>query len=210
MPKKIEMTGQRFGRLVVIAEGQTGCSGAKRWVCKCDCGNITKPIYGASLRKGMTQSCGCLQKERVGQTAKKHGQYNTKLYKVWCSIKRRCFAPNDKQYINYGGRGITMCPEWKDSFEAFQKYVSALPNFGTTGYSIDRIDNEKGYEPGNIRFASQKEQCNNTRHNLSIEIDGVSKNLSQWAESSGVSASTIYCRYKRGITGNELLKRSKE
>ena len=209
MPKKIEMLGKRFGRLVVISECSPGCNGSVRWVCQCDCGNITNPIYGTTLRNGTTVSCGCYQKERVRQTMEKHGQYNTKLYYVWRTMKRRCFVSSDKQYINYGGRGITMHAEWKDSFETFRDYVTALPNYGTPGYSIDRIDNDKNYEPGNIRYASKEVQSNNTRRNVPIEINGITKNMSQWSRLSGVSATTIYYRYKRGVTGSDLLKKGR-
>lgn len=208
MPQKTEMMGKRFGKLTVIAEGSSDKNGIK-WICKCDCGNITKEIYGNALRNGATKSCGCLQKEIVSQVHSKHGQCTTKLYKVWQQIKRRCLAKSDAAYKYYGNRGITICEEWKDNFETFRDHVSKLPHFGEEGYTLDRIDNNRDYKPDNVRWATKKEQANNTRRNFFIEIEGMQKTLSQWSEQSGVPCTTILYRYRRGLRGADLIKKRK-
>lgn len=167
---KKEMLGQRFGKLTVIGEDCSSKKGLAMWTCQCDCGNITKPVSGYNLRSGQTKSCGCLISESVSMAHKKHGKCNTKLYYVWRSMKNRCYYEKHKNYKNYGGRGITVCEEWKNNFEAFHSYVSQLPHFGEEGRSLDRIDNDGNYEPGNVRWATMKEQLANRRINAKQEV----------------------------------------
>lgn len=163
MAKKIEMLGKRFGRLVVISEFPQRKNNQILWVCKCDCGNTTNPIYGAHLRNGETKSCGCIPTGGAYRIV--HGHRHERIYSVWRGIKIRCLNTNSKHYKDYGGRGITVCEEWKDSFQTFYDYVSKLAHFGEKGYSIDRINNDGNYEPGNVRWATAKEQANNKRRN---------------------------------------------
>lgn len=168
--KLIDLTGKTFGRLTVIERAESTKHGAARWRCKCDCGN-EKIVIGDELRKGNTKSCGCYAKETAKETAlkyisgknKTHGKTGTLIYKEWSGMKRRCFNAHDKSFCNYGGRGITVCDRWRDSFEAFYDDVSILPHFGEKGYSLDRIDNDGNYEPNNIRWATAKQQANNRR-----------------------------------------------
>ena len=159
MAKKLNLIGQVFGRLTVIEEGagKTSISGRKRttWVCQCSCGN-TVETQTASLRGGKTKSCGCLAKE-IKTT---HGKSRTKENKVWRGIKQRCLNPKHKQYPDYGGRGITICDEWKDDFQAFYDCVGKAPY---PSASLDRINNDGNYEPGNIRWASKSIQVINRR-----------------------------------------------
>lgn len=162
----IDLKGQRFGKLVAIkkSEPHFTVGGHKQtvWLCKCDCGQITR-VQLQSLRNGRTKSCGCLRFENPRTFNTKHGMRNTKIYKKWAGMKNRCFNPNTERFGDYGGRGITVCEEWKDDFQAFYDYVSQLPHFGEEGYSLDRINNDGNYEPGNVRWATAKEQNQNQR-----------------------------------------------
>lgn len=156
----VELTGQRFGRLTVL-ERCGSKNGGSVWLCVCDCGNKIVAT-GGNLRR-RTKSCGCFQKDRAKETQTSHGMAHSKISYVWVAMKQRCGNPNNKGFHNYGGRGITVCQEWKDSFQAFYDYVSRLPNFGEKGYSLDRINNDGNYEPGNVKWSSKTEQNQNRR-----------------------------------------------
>ena len=159
MGKKLELTGERFGRLLVIRDsGKRAYGSHVLWKCKCDCG-VIKNIIGYSLTSGLTKSCGCYQKERVVETFTKHGLAGTKLHEVWHNIKKRCNNPELKDYKNYGERGITICDEWKNDFVAF--YEFAIKNGWKESLRIDRIDNNGNYEPSNCRFITHRKNCLN-------------------------------------------------
>lgn len=164
-PIKRDLTGQRFGRLVALSytPGQHKPHKNGLWKCVCDCGNVVS-VYGGSLRAGDTKSCGCLRDEKVTQLNFIHGERNTAMYNIWHGIKNRCLNENNKQYKDYGGRGITICPDWEKDFVAFRDYI--LANLGSRpspAHSIDRINNNRGYEPGNLRWATPAIQSNNRR-----------------------------------------------
>lgn len=163
-----DLTGQHFGRLIVVSESTGRKNGSVLWNCRCECG--TEVIVPSGyLTSGRKQSCGCLAKEIASATAKTgnnrrtHGMKHTKLYSVWNTMKYRCFNENSKQFKDWGGRGITVCDEWKNDFQAFYDYVSKLPHFGEAGYSLDRINNDGNYEPNNVRWATRIEQNKNRR-----------------------------------------------
>lgn len=190
----VDLSGQKFGRLTVIGRAQN--KGNKTmWLCKCDCGNETV-VAGGNLKNSHTQSCGCFGDESRVETHTTHGMSETKLYSTWLSRKRRCFSPEYPAYHNYGGRGISMCDEWKNDFGAFYRDVSKLPHFEEEGYSLERIDNDGDYEPSNCKWATHKEQANNRRSNILITYNNKKQTLKQWTDELGLD----YKKIRRRIT----------
>lgn len=156
----------RFGRLTVIGEAdpkQYGKSVYRRTLCRCDCGEICMPLPD-SLRSGRTTSCGCL----ISETATKHGMEGTPEYKAWINMRARCTNQNDRSWPDYGGRGITVCAQWQKSFEAFFADMGPRP----TGHSLDRINNDLGYDPENCRWAVILTQNQNRRSTRFVILNG--------------------------------------
>jgi hypothetical protein len=156
--------GTRFGMLVFMGDG--GVHGEttdkkRLWLVKCDCG-VSRIMFAANIKSSANPSCGCLRKENIVKACTKHGKRSDPIYAIWCSMIRRCHEPKCKSYAYYGARGISVCPQWRNSFSAFYEYVGDRPS---PKHSLDRIDNGKGYEPGNCRWATVYEQAQNTRNN---------------------------------------------
>lgn len=201
---KIDLTGKKFNRLTVIKEVGKDSRNQILWLCKCDCGNETiATTY--RINKGITKSCGCLaievasrQSKEMGKKNKTHGLSKTRIYKTYRGMIDRCFNENDQHYPDYGGRGITVCNEWSnknDGFVAFNNW--AIEHGYTDKLTIDRIDVNGNYEPGNCRWADIIIQSRNKRDNRYIEYNGVTKTLSEWAIDFGLKRGTLAARLDR-------------
>ena len=190
--KSPDITGQRFGRYVVISRVEKG-DGQSWWDCLCDCGK-QKEVRGRRLRSGVTLSCGCYAADRTSRRSRIHGATTTAEHKVWSGMIERCANVNDP---NYGGRGITVCERWRESFLSFMADMGPRPVDGRR-WSIDRIDNEGNYEPGNCRWTVPRVQCRNTRANRHLEHDGRRLTVVEWAEVTGLHPDLIRERVAGG------------
>lgn len=186
--------GQRFGRLVCLEPRGQDSRGCFLWAFKCDCGTI-KVIRGNHVYHGKIVSCSCEAAARCSKNFKSHGLTETVEYHSWRSLKSRCYNPSNKKYPSYGGRGITVCHRWMDSFENF---IADMGNKPTPRHTIDRINNDLGYSPENCRWATPKEQSLNTRRNVFFEFNGKRLTVSEWSEETGISRSCINHRLERG------------
>lgn len=196
MGKFKDLTGMRFGRLSVLGmvDDYVGPTGKrrKRYRCRCDCGN-EKFFIGENLSRGLTMSCGCLQKERAAEANTIHGETDSHLYGVWCAMKRRCNTPSVPEYELYGGRGIKICDEWME-FPPFQKWAYETgydPDAKRGECTLDRKDVNGDYCPENCRWVNTEVQCNNKRNSKLYYFDGAYHNLSEWADITGADIRTL-------------------
>ena len=188
------MIGEKYGRLTVVQSAERK-NREDTWLCKCDCGNTTIATK-SDLVRGHKKSCGCYKLERISQAKKTHGESDATLYHKWEGIKQRTLNESCKDYPNYGGRGITVCKEWAESFETFRDW--ALANGYRDNLTIDRKDTDGNYCPENCRWATPREQANNRRSNRTIEHNGESRTLKQWADIAGMSLEAFKYRMDSG------------
>ena len=201
-----DLTGMTFGRLNVLCrvEDKSYPSGRHdiQYRCKCECGNEII-VLGIHLRSGHTKSCGCFRQDTSRKTRTKHGKTDTRLYVIWKNMKSRCLNPNHNDYHLYGGRGITICKEWLDSFDAFEKW--SMENGYSDDLTLDRQDVNGNYQPGNCRWITQKAQCNNTRRNIKIDFNGETHTMKEWASILNINYGTLSSRIERGWTYERAL-----
>lgn len=188
--------GDIFGRWKVIGfdnERSNNKRGRKYYFCECQCNDKTiKSVCGDSLTSQKSTSCGCYNRKRVSETTSKHRSSNSNLYDVWINIKQRCLNKNNPNYKNYGGRGITICNEWVNDFEKFQKW--SIENGYKKGLNIDRKDNDKGYSPENCRFITYIENQNNKRTNTYIKFNNETETITNWAKKLNMNPRTLVTR----------------
>lgn len=195
MRKIQDLTGKVIGKLTVIRKSPEKKYNQTTWECLCSCGNTTLVVTG-SLNTG--RIAGCI-KCKSNAT---HGLSRSKEYHAWQRIKVRCYHKNREEYKSYGGRGITVCKRWLNSFENFYADMGDCPS---NSHSIDRIDVNGNYEPSNCRWATLKEQCNNKRTNHFLEFNGESKTIQQWCDFFGLADTTVHNRLKRGWSIEDTL-----
>lgn len=193
---KVDLAGRRFGRWAVLGLSGDRSGRLYKWTCRCDCGTV-RDVVSATLVNGASQSCGCLHREMARELNTVHGGKGTPEYRAWKHMRERCNNPNDKRYENYGGRGIRVCDRWND-FTAFMSDLGPRPS---RRHSIERIDVNGHYEPGNVKWATVKEQARNKTTTLYVEVDGRIKKVSDLAETLGVKYDTLLKRAKRGSLG---------
>lgn len=194
MATRYNLAGQRFGRWLVLDEAGRNKANAVLWLCRCDCGT-ERAVRTHGLRSGKTQSCGCYNRERIVQSSRTHGLSNTPLWNSWRNMISRTTNTKDKNYSYYGGRGISVCAEWRESFEAFVRDMGPSHEAGLT---LDRINVDGNYEPENCRWATPLEQGRNKRNNRLLTFNGRTMPLSEWAENVGIDHTVIRSRLRIG------------
>lgn len=207
MSRRLELTGQKFNRLTVIEYVGQNDRNLSLWRCRCDCGNEIVRT-GNAILQGHTKSCGCAKKCRHDVKKKKHGGSYDALYDVWVQMRRRCHNPKSSAYSYYGGRGISVCEEWRDEGTGYISFRAwALQNGYTKGLTIERVDVNGNYCPENCKWIPKARQSDNTRRTIWIEYNGEKHNLKQWSRILGMSDETIRYRYHRGLPVEEVLKK---
>lgn len=215
MAKHPDISGQKFGRLTAVKYIGKDKNRNAKWLFRCDCGNeCISLVY--NVKTGSTSSCGCYAKEKAASQSEKaaaraaqmritHGQTGTRLYRIYYAMINRCYNPQTPFYKRYGGRGIAVCDDWRNDFQAFFSW--ACSNGYADDLSIDRIDNDKGYSPDNCRWATRLEQARNTRTNVYFVIHGKRMTMAEIEREFCINHSTFRRRLKRGVSPeNAILK----
>lgn len=212
MPPRIDLTGQTFGRLTVVRNAGRNAgrnrNGHSLWLCRCVCGG-EKAVRVSALRHGQTSSCGCLESEarrtnRLTHGHARRGDAKAPEYRVWTGMITRCHNERSTAFDRYGGRGITVCARWRESFAAFLADMGRKPS---PAHTIDRIDNARGYEPGNCRWATVREQALNRRSNRLVTIGAETLPVGAWLDRYGVSRDLFDGRVRAGWSAADAITR---
>jgi hypothetical protein len=188
----VDLTGQRFGRLVATHR-EDGVVPV-RWCCTCDCGETTTVVTANLIGGSKTKSCGCLARDTTVARSRTHGMSRTPTYNAWRGILARCYSPGFIGWARYGGRGIAVCDRWRENFAAFLADMGPRPS---PRHSIDRIDVNGNYEPGNCRWATMTTQQRNRGNNRMITINGETLCVAEWADRHGIEHGTLLARLRK-------------
>ena len=201
--------GSKHGRLLVLKFSHRDKHKAKHYICRCDCGNVCT-VNIAHAKSGHTKSCGCFARERSRDAGKKskHNKINTRLYSIWAGMKTRCLNPNSDHKKWYYEKGIDICDEWKNDFMSF--YNWSMKNGYANDLTIDRVNNNKGYNPENCRWANSTQQSRNKSHTIFVNFNGENKTLKEWSEITKIRYITLYYRYKSGWDAIEIINGRKK
>jgi hypothetical protein len=200
MGRFLDLTGERFTRLIAIKQHSKNKHGHYLWFCKCDCGN-EKIILGQSLINEDTKSCGCLQKEKVG----KHGYSQTKTYRIWHSMIERCKDINNEYY---GKKEIKVCDKWLAENNGFVNFLKDMGECPGKEYSIDRINNDLGYYKENCKWSTSKQQTRNKSNNINVTFNNKTQCTQDFAKEYNINRRTLQYKIKRGLSIEEILTTS--
>lgn len=200
--KRINLIGNRYGRLTVINYSHSSSQGCTYWVCKCDCGD-EKVICGIGLRGGLTQSCGCLRKEITAVNSFRHGHSRDRLYKTWTGMKQRCYTETSQDYPDYGGRGVTVCETWKNEFMAFREW--AIRSGYTDDLTIERLDTSGNYEPGNCTWIPHRNQAINRRSTRFIDFRDLRMTLTEFSSAFDLTPLMVREGYYKGWDADKII-----
>jgi len=192
--RQVDLHGQRFGSLTVVRRAGYDSIGSRLWDCECVCGRVVA-ISTARLRHKHypTNSCGCMRGINISNAVRDHGMSNTKIFRVWQGMIRRCTSETHDDYPRYGGRGIEVCERW----QKFQNFFDDM-EYAPPGMTLGRIDNDRGYEPANCRWETQEQQQNNRRSNRVVMVDGKRFTIMQLSRANGIAHDTLIRRIKLG------------
>ncbi len=193
--------GKTFGKWTVIGPSDTKTRPWQQWKVRCECGTVRDHANSARLRSGDSRSCGCTRTNVLVAQITTHDMSRTRIYSIWTGMKRRCINPNSKEFKRYGGRGITICPEWRDSFAAFFRDMETGYQHGLT---IERVDNDGPYSKENCVWATYKQQNRNTSQTVWLDTCRGRMILTDAAEIAGIAMKTMKARIAKGITGEAL------
>ncbi len=195
MAKVDDLTGIRFGRLTVIKRAPNNKGGKTMWECVCDCGKI-RIVCASNLKRGVSTSCGCFRKELLSEKQTIHGDSNNaRLYRIWKNMKSRCSCKSVSQYKDYGGRGISVCEEWKHNYTVFKQW--SIANGYRDDLTIDRINNDGDYCPENCRWVSRSEQNLNKRNRCLLTYRNKTQTITEWSMELGIPIETLRDRIFR-------------